>query len=179
MRFKPGDRVKVVERPMTTADAKSALFYDYFCNLTGTVSKVYEDGTLTVDIDLDSLPEDIRRRHHEIEEAVRRRWLDGLSEENRDKLSEKESTVKLEYKILIAEADLIELGKGATPARPKSKPTVTVSKTSVSDTSAAKPVEKKSKTSAEKKEARPTEADLARAEAEHLKEIAKRIQSGA
>lgn len=168
MRFKPGDRVKVVERPMTAADTKSALFFDYFCNLTGTVSKVYDDGTLTVDIDLDSLPEDIRRRHHEIEEAVRRRWLDGLSEENRDKLSEKESAVKLEYKILIAESDLISLGKSSEPSSPKSKPSA----------SSAAP-EKKLKSSAEKKESRPTEADLARAEAEHLKEIAKRIQSGA
>mgnify|MGYP000586760988 CR=1 FL=1 len=169
MRFKPGDRVKIVERPMTAADAKSALFFDYFCNLTGTVSKVYDDGTLTVDIDLDSLPEDVRRRHHEIEESVRRRWLDGLSEENRDKLSEKESAVKLEYKILIAESDLVSLGKSSEPSSSKPK----------SSASASASEKKSSRSSAEKKESRPTEADLARAEAEHLKEIAKRIQSGA
>ena len=38
-------------------------------------------------MDPDSLPDDIRKRHQAGTDAMRQKWLDGLSDEGRNKLS--------------------------------------------------------------------------------------------
>jgi hypothetical protein len=117
--FKPGDRVKITDREITAADTKSSLYYDYFRNLTGTVQHIYEDNTICVIVDQDSLPDSVRIRHLEIEEAARNRWLHNLSQEQRDKLSEADKSLHLSYNILVGADDLLPGGKAKSATRAK------------------------------------------------------------
>ena len=79
--------VRLADRDTIAADTKSGLFYPYYRGLTGTVAKLYSDNTAAVAVDPDSLPEDIRKRHQAGTDAMRQKWLDGLSDEGRNKLS--------------------------------------------------------------------------------------------
>lgn len=151
--FKAGDRVQIVDREMTSADIKSGLYYDYFRNLTGVVDRVYEDNSVCVKVDMDSLPEDVRKRHLQVQDAVRTRWLNGLGQEQRDRLSETDRSVILGYNILVGAADLLPGGK----AKPAAKKTA-----SAESTKKAEAVH------------RPTEKDIEKAEEEYLKTIAKK-----
>ena len=113
--FQEGDRVAIAERKATADDAKSGLYYDHFCGLTGTVQKIYPTQEVAVEIETDSLTEPIRNRHHDVQEAMKTRWLDGLSEEARNRLTEQERDFRLHYTILVSAKDLAKAGDA--PAR--------------------------------------------------------------
>lgn len=113
MKFKTGDYVKVVVREVTQSDLKSGLFYPHFCGLAGTVDRIYDD-QVCVRIDPDSLPEDIRNRHFDIQESIKRKWLNGLSGEARNKLTPEEKQFDLAYTILVRSNDLVKAKPGAT-----------------------------------------------------------------
>ncbi|MCL6630835.1 MAG: hypothetical protein K6U00_14670, partial [Armatimonadetes bacterium] len=113
MKFKAGDYVKVVVREVTQSDLKSGLFYPHFCGLAGTVDRIYDD-QVCVRIDPDSLPEDIRNRHFDIQESIKRKWLNGLSGEARNKLTPEEKQFDLAYTILVRSNDLVKAKPGAT-----------------------------------------------------------------
>jgi hypothetical protein len=104
-----GALVRVADRETSATDLKSGLFYPYYRGLTGTVAKIYADSTATVAIDPESLPDDIRKRHQTGTDAMRQKWLDGLSDEGRNKLSAAEKKFSLRYSLLVGTADLLPL----------------------------------------------------------------------
>ena len=104
--FTEGAPVRLADRDTSAADTKSGLFYPYYRGLTGTVAKLYSDNTAAVAVDPDSLPEDIRKRHQAGTEAMRQKWLDGLSDEGRNKLSAAEKKFSLRYSLLVSLTDL-------------------------------------------------------------------------
>ncbi len=118
-----GDPVRLADRDATAADTKSGLFYPYYRGLTGTVAKLYSDATAALSVDPDSLPEDIRRRHQAGTDAMRQKWLDGLSEEGRNKLSAAEKKFSLRYSLLVSVSDLVPSDVPAEPPR-KSLPEI-------------------------------------------------------
>lgn len=101
-----GEAVRLADRDTTAADTKSGLFYPYYRGLTGTIAKLYSDSTAAVAVDPDSLPDDIRKRHQAGTDAMRQKWLDGLSEEGRSKLSAAEKKFSLRYSLLVSLSDL-------------------------------------------------------------------------
>jgi len=136
------DRVRVIDREPTTADVKSGLFYGYFRNLTGVVERVYDDTTLCVDVDIDSLPEDVRARHTDVEKTARDKWIAGLSGEQRGRLTEQDKQFNMRYKIVIASEDVVSEGK----------------KSAKSSARSAGPVEAKAATDLASKQATPDKA---------------------
>lgn len=110
-KFKSGDPVAVLSREQTPNDIKSGLYYPHYAQLTGTILKVYGEEA-SVLVDRESLPTAMRTRHEENEKAQRQRWLDGLSDEARNKLTATEKAFSLNYAILVSVADL-----GAAQAR--------------------------------------------------------------
>jgi len=101
-----GTPVRLADREPVAADTKSGLFYPHYRALTGTVAKLYADGTATVSVDPESLPAEIRARHQAGTDAMRQKWLDNLSDEARNKLSAAEKKFSLRYNLLIGVADL-------------------------------------------------------------------------
>ncbi len=102
-----GAAVRLADRDTSAADTKSGLFYPYYRGLTGTIAKLYSDSTAAVAVDPDSLPDDIRKRHQAGTEAMRQKWLDGLSDEGRNKLSAAEKKFSLRYSLLVSLSDLL------------------------------------------------------------------------
>jgi hypothetical protein len=163
--FKAGDRVEIVAREQTTEDITAGMYYPYFGHLTGTVDRVYEDKTICVEVDLDSLPEGIRKRHLEVQDTNKNRWLKGLSDEAQSKLSEADKQFRMSYKILVSAKDLVP-GKG--PKKAASKQAAKASPEAAAEKPAAAP-ESKAKPAAEAPK-RLTEKDLEAKELEFLKE---------
>jgi ribosomal protein L21E len=115
-----GERVRVVSREQTEEDAKSCMYYPYFGGLTGEVQKAFNENEIVVDIDPESLTKDIRRRHEDVRDQMKTKWLEGLSEEGRSRLTEREKDFRLHYAILVAERDLEKIGPRAAAAEKKS-----------------------------------------------------------
>ena len=111
-----GDTVRLADREPNAADTKSGLFYPYYRALTGTVAKLYADGTAAVAIDTESLPAEIRARHQAGTDAMRQKWLDNLSDEARNKLSAAEKKFSLRYNLLVGITDLTLTDAPAPPA---------------------------------------------------------------
>lgn len=103
--LKNGDHVQVVARDQVAADIKSGLYYKHYANLYGTILKLYGE-EVSVLVNRESLPAEVRERHEAGEKAMRKKWLDGLSEEGRNRLSAREKDFGLNYAILIALNDL-------------------------------------------------------------------------
>ncbi len=104
--LKEGDRVVIADRPATADDAKSGLYQGHFRGLIGVVQKVYSTNEAAVEIDQATLTDAIASRHVEMQEQMKNKWLDGLSDEARNRLTPKERDFKLRYTVLVATADL-------------------------------------------------------------------------
>ena len=104
-KFKEGDSVSVIAREPNASDVKSGLYYGHYANLTGTILKVYGE-EVSVLVNPSTLPTDIRKRHEGNQTAMRQKWLDGLSEEGRNKLSATEKAFVLNYAVLVSTNDL-------------------------------------------------------------------------
>ncbi len=115
-----GQRVRVTNRELTPEDTKSGSLYEYMRGLTGTIQKVYSTGQVGVEIDLEALPTAIRDRHTGVQEAMRTRWMDGLSEDAKNRLTEAEKIFRLRYTLLLNNAD-VEAYDGP-PAEPRELP---------------------------------------------------------
>lgn len=162
---KVGDYVRVSDREATSADAKTGLFYNYFRNLTGTVERVYDDNSVCVDVEIESLPQDIRDRHIEIQTMQRDKWINGLSQEQRNKLSEQDKQFNMSYKIVVSASDVLPAKKGSKPQKKADTAVKAVEETSAKDSKA----ETKASKTKEETTKRLTEEDLSAAEEEFLK----------
>jgi hypothetical protein len=112
--LKTGDGVIITAREVTVDDSKTGLYFNYFGGLTGKVDRIYDDGSVCIDVNIDSLSDEARKRHLAMQEAERKRWLDNLSGEARNRLSEEQRQLKISYKILVSKKDL-EPFKGGKP----------------------------------------------------------------
>lgn len=115
--WKEGDRVRIRARAQSSEDAKSCNYFPYFAGLTGVVQKVYNEKESVVDVDLESLPKEIRKRHEDIRDQMKTKWLEGLSEEGRSRLTEREKNFILHYALLVNPDDLETPGAESTSAR--------------------------------------------------------------
>ncbi|MCX7924201.1 MAG: hypothetical protein N2554_00140 [Fimbriimonadales bacterium] len=114
-KFKEGDRVQVRAREVQGKEAQEGRYAPHLANATGAILKIYSPQEIAVDLDLDSLPEAIRERHAEQQTRMHERWLNSLSEEARNRLTDDEKTFRLRYVALLAEDDLLPLKGGRTP----------------------------------------------------------------
>jgi ribosomal protein L21E len=119
--FADGDRVRIVAREQSEEDVKSLTYFPFFAGLTGTVQKAYGKTEVTVEIDPESLTKEIRKRHEDVRDQMKTKWLEGLSEEGRNKLTEREKDFNLRYVILVSMSDLEKAGPRAVKS--SSQPT--------------------------------------------------------
>jgi len=121
--FKEGDRVRIVSRAATEEDAKAGTYYAHYAGLTGAVQKVYNKGEVAVEVDHESLSKDLRKRHEDVRDQMKTKWIEGLSEEGRSKLTEREKDFNLRYVILVAMTDLEKAGARASAKTTAAPPT--------------------------------------------------------
>jgi len=177
-RFKRGDRVVIVDRPVTAADRKSGLFYNHFRGLHGSVDQIYEEaGEVCVEVDLESLPPEFGHRHLEIQEQARQKWLDSLSEQERRSIPAEHRELRHKYTVIVAPEDLAPepRGKERKPAAHSNTAEATARPQAggADRPSGAAPAEASAAAATAR---RATEADLAAQEEAHLQELRRRTQ---
>jgi ribosomal protein L21E len=133
---KEGERVRIATREPTEEDVKTGMYYAHFGGLVGTVQKVYSKQEVAVEIEQESLTKDIRRRHEDVRQQMKTKWLEGMSEEGRSRLTEREKDFNLRYVVLVAMADLEKAG-----AKPKPPVESAISAVAHEETRPAKPQE--------------------------------------
>src|SRR4051812_25357337 len=101
-KFNEGDHVRIADRDATSEDAKSGLFQNHFRGLTGVVQTVYATNEVSVVVDQSTLSEAIATRHREMQEQMKNKWLDSISEEARNRLTPSERDFQLRYTILVS-----------------------------------------------------------------------------
>lgn len=172
-----GDRVQIQSRDITADDEKSGLYYSYFGELTGAVDRVYDDGSVCVDVDLEALSKDARDRHLAMQEAERRKWLDGLSGEARNRLTAEQKQLKLSYKILVSKNDVIPT-KGGKPTGTKSQPKSAGPASDSSPAAHKGPARAPEPGSADEASSvkRVSEDELSRAEEQYLKSLQEKAE---
>ena len=106
MKVKTGTKVRITKREVTAQDTADRLYFSYFGGLTGTVDHGYDDGSVCVDVDLESLSPEARARHTQMQKAENERWLNSVSAEAKRKLTPEQRKLKISYKILVSQADL-------------------------------------------------------------------------
>jgi ribosomal protein L21E len=114
--FKEGDRVQIADRDATADDAKTGLFYNHFRGLTGTVQKIYGEEA-AIEIETQSLTETVASRHEDVREQMKTKWLDGLSEDAKSRLTDAEKDFQLRYTVLVAIKDLGKPSNAPLPPR--------------------------------------------------------------
>lgn len=107
-KFKHGDRVRIVTRAVTPDDARTSLYFAHYAGLPGVVSHVYSDGEAAIEVPPEALPADVRSRQNAIRHQMKTKWLEGLSEEGRSRLTEREKDFRLRYVVLVSVSDLEE-----------------------------------------------------------------------
>ncbi len=105
--LKTGDYVRILDADPGTPDPKNLVYYSFYKGLAGNVVKAYDDGTVAVSIDRSTLPEPIRLRHEQSEQAQGNRWLNSLSDEERNRLTDRERQFSLRYTLLIKDKQLV------------------------------------------------------------------------
>lgn len=111
-----GDRVRIVTREQTAADVRENAYFPHMAGLEGTVSKVYSPEEVCVVVERETLPEENATRHAEIETHLQEKWLDSISQEARNNLSDEERQFNLNYTIVLDGNDL-EPVKGKRKAK--------------------------------------------------------------
>lgn len=110
-----GDRVRIKAREQTEDDIKSQLYYPHYGGMTGTIQKVYSKAEVAVAVEMESVSREIRKRHDDVRDQMKTKWLDGLSEEGRNRLTEREKDFNLRYVVLVAMSDLEKAGARGQP----------------------------------------------------------------
>ena len=101
-----GNKIMIKSREVNGDDVASGLYFSYFGGLRGVVDHIYDDESVCVDVDLNSLQKEARDRHLEMQEAENKRWLDGISAELKRKLTPEQKKLTISYKILVSKKDL-------------------------------------------------------------------------
>lgn len=165
MQFKEGDAVRVIDREVTPADTKAGTYYPHLKGLAGVVDKIY-DKEICVKVDAESLPVEIRKRHLDIQESMKKKWLNGLSGEARARLTPEERQFSLAYTILVQATDLEKVGEGPKPpSGKKPSPEPKPAKAEAPPKAAPKPAKVESAPKAPKAEVSPKVQAAAKAPA--------------
>ena len=106
VKWKEGDRVRVVLRKVTGSDRSSGRYFAHMAGLTGEVTNVYSPDEVAVKVDLESLPRIQGDVHAEAVRRMRTKFLEQLSEEAKSKLTREELAFSAHYMLLCREDDL-------------------------------------------------------------------------
>ena len=104
--FKPGERVRVVSRPVTEADRKSNKYYEHMAGLTGTVQSVYSETEIAIEVDPASMSKISADVQKTATTRMRDKFLSQISEEQKKQFTKEELDFDAHYVVLVQSTDL-------------------------------------------------------------------------
>lgn len=105
-KWKEGDQVRVIARPVTEDDRKKNRYFEHMAGLAGTVENVYSDTEIAVRVDAASMSKITREVHETATQRMKDKFLDGLPQEQRRNLTDGELDFRAQYVILVQTSDL-------------------------------------------------------------------------
>ena len=105
-KWKEGDAVRVVTRPVTEDDRKTNRYFQHMAGLTGKVTNVYSDNRFAIQVDIDSVGTVVRDVHTVATTRMRDKFAASASEEQKKALTKEEMEFTPNYVLLVEEADL-------------------------------------------------------------------------
>lgn len=106
-KWKEGDRVKIVERPVTDEDRKKNRYYEHMAGLIGTVQNVYGPEEIAIKVDPESLTSVSAQVHKTSTQRMREKFLKETSEEQKKQLTPEEMNFNAHYMLLVRAEDLV------------------------------------------------------------------------
>ena len=103
--WKPGERVRVVSRPVTDDDRKKNRYFEHMAGLEGTVQQVYEDG-IAVEVDPKTMTGITADVHKNATQRMRDKFLGQISEEQKRQFTKEELDFDAHYVVLVNVEDL-------------------------------------------------------------------------
>jgi hypothetical protein len=104
--WKEGDRVRVVQRPLTDQDAPVHAFFQHMQGMTGTVESVYSKDEVAVKVDLGCLPAIQAGVHKAATARMREKFVESVGEEAKKGLEKEELDFVPHYVLIVRSADL-------------------------------------------------------------------------
>ena len=104
-KWKPGDRVQIVEREVNREDRQSGLYFNHMAGLTGTVTNYYGIDEVAVKVDSESFTNTIQDTHKEAVKRMRAKFLDSLGEEQKKRLTKEERQFDANHVVLVHSDD--------------------------------------------------------------------------
>jgi hypothetical protein len=104
--WKEGDRVRVVDRPVTEADRKSNRYFEHMAGLSGTIQNIYSADEIAIKIDLPDLSDVTKDVHKHATLRMREKFVSSVSEEQKKQLTGEELNFEPHYVLLVRGADL-------------------------------------------------------------------------
>lgn len=105
-KLKEGDRVRVIERPVTDEDRKANRYFEHMANLTGTIQNIYNENEVAVRVDPSRMSEITGDVHQTAVKRMRKNFSDSISEEARKQMSPDELEFTANFVILVRQQDL-------------------------------------------------------------------------
>lgn len=106
VKWKEGDKVRIIEREVTAEDRKSNRYFDHMQGLEGVIQNIYGPEEVAVKIDLSKLPATPTAVHKEAVKRMREKFLSNISEEQKGKLTSEELNFSAHYMLLVRSEDL-------------------------------------------------------------------------
>jgi len=107
-KWKPGDRVQIVEREVNREDRQSAIYFTHLGGLTGTVTNYFGIDEVAVKIDADAFTNTLAETHKEAVKRMRAKFLDSLGEEQKRRLAKEEKQFNANHVVLVHADDLVK-----------------------------------------------------------------------
>lgn len=104
--WKPGQKVRVVNRKVTAEDRAKNRYFEHMAGVAGEVQSVYDDGTVAVQADPESLGDVPRGVHRTATLKMREKFSNTISEEQRKSLTKEELEFDTHYVLLVRAEDL-------------------------------------------------------------------------
>lgn len=104
--WKEGDRVRIVDRPVTEDDRKNNQYYEHMVGLVGTVQNIYSDTEVAVKIDPEFMTKITAEVQKEATRRMREKFAANISEEQKKQLSKEELDFEAHYVQLVRAKDL-------------------------------------------------------------------------
>jgi hypothetical protein len=105
-KWKPGDHVRVITRPVTDEDRKKNRYFEHMAGLTGTVQSVYSDAEIAVRVDRESMSKVTADVHKTATLRMREKFASQASEEQKKSLNKEELEFDANYVQLVQGSDL-------------------------------------------------------------------------
>jgi hypothetical protein len=105
-KWKPGDRVRVVTRPVTEEDRKKNRYFDHMAGLQGEVQQVYSELEIAVQIDPESMTNISGEVKKTATKRMRDKFLSQIGEEQKKQFTKEELDFNANYVLLVQQDDL-------------------------------------------------------------------------